>query len=71
MMPVVEELESEGYSFYWSESSTGDNMDVIKDCFSDVIQGGVPEFLCAGTGAVTLGEMPEENLMEFADKCKG
>jgi parvulin-like peptidyl-prolyl isomerase len=70
MMPIVEELESEGYKFLWVETSSGENTEAIDACFSDVIQGGVPEFICAGTKEYKLGSMSKENLKGFADKCK-
>lgn len=71
MRPIVQELEAEGYNFHWAETSTGEGMEVISDCLKDAIQQGVPEFVCAGTKEVKVGEMPKENLKSFADKCKG
>jgi parvulin-like peptidyl-prolyl isomerase len=69
MMPIVEDLEDEGYNFLWAETSSRESS-VIVECFSDVIQGGIPEFICAGTNEYRLGEMSKSQLRNFADKCK-
>ncbi|RMF07235.1 thioredoxin, partial [Candidatus Woesearchaeota archaeon] len=71
MKPIVQKLEGEGYKFLWSETSKQENMDVIKDCFADVVESGVPEFICANSGELKVGEMTEEALREFADRCAG
>jgi parvulin-like peptidyl-prolyl isomerase len=70
MMPIVQELESEGYKFHWVETTSGKGMDVVDACFKDLIQGGVPEFICAGTQEVKMGEMSKAALKTFADNCK-
>ena len=70
MMPIIEELEDEGYHFLWVEANSGENTAVIDDCFTDVIQGGVPEFICAATKEFDLGEMSKKELKDFADNCK-
>ena len=70
MMPIVEELEQEGYNFHWAESSTGEGVDVVVECFKDSIQGGVPEFICAKDGSYQMGAMSKSALKDFADKCR-
>ena len=70
MVPIVEELEAEGYDFHWAETSSGQGIDVVEDCFEDVLQGGVPEFICAGNSVYKLGEISKSQLKSFADKCK-
>ena len=69
MMPIVQELESEGYNFYWAESSSAD-VAVVSQCLLDAVQGGVPEFICAGTGQYELGAVSKSVLKAFADSCK-
>ncbi|MBW2982405.1 peptidylprolyl isomerase [Candidatus Woesearchaeota archaeon] len=69
MMPIVRDLENEGYKFFWAESSSKDSS-IIVDCFREVIQGGVPEFICAGTNEFELGAMSKGELKKFADKCR-
>jgi len=71
MGPIVEDLEDEGYKFLWAETSSGENTHIVAECFSDVIQGGVPEFICAGTSDYELGEMSKSQLRNFAEKCRG
>ncbi|MBD3249545.1 hypothetical protein GF336_05870 [Candidatus Woesearchaeota archaeon] len=68
MQPIVQQLIDEGYKFVWIETTEGVNTE-LSECFEDVIQGAVPQFICAGTKASQLGEMSKENLKEFADKC--
>lgn len=70
MIPIVEELQEDGYNFYWAETSTGKGTEPITKCFSDVLQGGVPQFICAGTKEFRMGEMTKKELKEFAENCK-
>ena len=69
MKPIVEELSSE-YNFLAVETSSGDNIEVME-CFYDKMESqGVPQFICAGTGEIVVGEMPKEKLVSFAKKCE-
>jgi len=70
MMPIVKELEADGYKFHWAETTSGKGVEAVTACFKDVVKGGVPEFICAGTKEIQLGEMSKEGLKSFADKCK-
>jgi len=70
MIPIVEELEQEGYNFHWAETSTGEGTEPITECYDDVLQGGVPQFICAGTKEYLLGSTSKEELKEFAENCK-
>lgn len=69
MMPIVEELEKEGYKFYWAESSDNKAKDVVTNCFSDLLSGYVPQFICPKTGKEQTGEMGKDELKGFADNC--
>ena len=69
MVPIIEELEEEGYGFYWAESSDSEARDVINNCFSDLVGGYVPQFICPATGREQTGAMSKDNLKEFADDC--
>jgi parvulin-like peptidyl-prolyl isomerase len=70
MMPIVEELVEEGYNFYYAETSSGEGTEAVTKCYSDVLQGGVPQFICAGTKEYHMGSTTKEKLKEFADNCK-
>lgn len=70
MVSVIEKLEEEGYSFHWAESSSGEGVDVVVECFKDVLQGGVPQFICAKDKSYKMGEISEGVLRNFADECK-
>ena len=70
MIPVVEELEEEGYNLHLAETSEKEGTDVVEECFSEIIIGAVPQFICAGTRDFELGAMSKEELKEFADNCK-
>jgi len=70
MVPIVNELKEEGYNFHWAESESGEGVDVVVECFQDVLQGGVPQFICAGTKDYKMGEMSKSALKAFADECK-
>jgi len=69
MMSVVEKLEEEGYDFHWAETSSKEGVDVVDSCFSNVLQGGVPQFICAGNKEYKLGEISKESLEDFANNC--
>ncbi|MBD3354779.1 hypothetical protein GF361_02230 [Candidatus Woesearchaeota archaeon] len=70
MISVVEELEGEGYKFHWAETSSGEGEEVVDSCFGDVLQGGVPQFICTGNKDYKLGEISEESLRKFAESCQ-
>jgi hypothetical protein len=77
MKPGVENLQSEGYSFYWAEASDAGSMEVITNCVSDYMtSGGVPQFICVKNGVIKVGAFTDENsnldeatLKKFADDC--
>jgi len=69
MKPLVNDLEDEGYNFYWATGSDSNSYEMLNDCFSDVMKGYVPQFICPN-GAEHTGEMSIENLKAFADKCR-
>ena len=69
MIPIVKELEKEGYKFFWADAATA-NAQPVRECFADVIQGGVPQFICSGTKEYLMGRVSKERLKEFAEICK-
>ncbi len=69
MMPIVQELEQEGYTFYWAESSDQEARDVVDNCLSDIMGGYVPQFICPATAQEHTGAMSKSDLKEFANGC--
>jgi thiol-disulfide isomerase/thioredoxin len=69
MMPIVEELENEGYKFYWAEGSDSEARSVIEGCFSDLVSGYVPQFICPASGTEQTGAMSKGDLKKFAEEC--
>lgn len=69
MMPIVKGLEGEGYKFYWAESSDSEAKEIVTGCFSDILSGYVPQFICPATGKEYTGEMSKAELKMFADEC--
>ena len=69
MVPIIEELEKEGYGFYWAESSDSEAKEVVSSCFSELLGGYVPQFICPATGKEQTGGMSREELKKFADDC--
>ena len=69
MKPIIGELEEEGYKFYWAESSDSAARQVVNDCFSDILGGYVPQFICPKTGKEKTGGMSKAELKSFADSC--
>lgn len=70
MKPIVTELEGEGHKFYWAESSDIESRELISNCFSDLIGGYVPQFICPATGKEQTGAMNKEELKTFSDNCR-
>lgn len=70
MKPIVKELESEGYKFYWAEGSDKEAREIIDGCFSDLTGGYVPQVICPATGKEQTGAMDKSSLKRFADNCK-
>ena len=70
MKPIVVELEVEEYNFKWISASDNEAKTILRNCFSDVLAGGVPQFICAKNGETIVGETPKEVLREFADNCR-
>jgi parvulin-like peptidyl-prolyl isomerase/glutaredoxin len=70
MKSIVEELENEGFEFYWAEVDDKEAAAVIGNCFKDVVEKGVPEFICAGTKEMKMGEISKTALKSFAEKCR-
>ncbi|MFC1800831.1 thioredoxin domain-containing protein, partial [Nanoarchaeota archaeon] len=69
MEPIVKELEAEGYEFHYAETSEDVGTEVIE-CFEDNMESGVPQFICAGSGEISVGAMSKAALIEFAENCK-
>ena len=69
MKPLVTELEDAGYSFYWAGGSDSNAYEMLNECFADIMTGYVPQFICPD-GVEHTGEMPIEDLKNFADKCR-
>ena len=77
MKPGVEELQDEGYSFYWAEGSDAESAEVIEKCISEYMTGGgVPQFICMKNADIHVGAFTDENrdldvegLRKFADDC--
>ena len=68
MKPIVKDLE-ESYGFYWASASDSSAKAVLRECFSDVLAGGVPQFICAKNGESLVGEKPKAVLRDFAIAC--
>ena len=69
MMPIIEELEDEGYQFFWAEGSDSKAEEIVSTCFSNLLSGYVPQFICPNPGEEETGEMSKAELKSFADKC--
>ncbi len=68
MRDIVVELEDQGLNFV-KVKHTGPKLDDLQACFSDVVTGKVPQFICAKTKATIFGEMTEQELKDFALEC--
>ena len=71
MMPLVENLQSEGYSFHWADTGDAESRAVVDGCFSDYLtSGSVPQFICVNSGEIKVGAfLEEEEMRDFADAC--
>jgi thiol-disulfide isomerase/thioredoxin len=71
MQPIVSDLELEDYKFKWASASDNEARALLKKCYSDVLAGGVPQFICAKNGQTIVGERTKTVLQEFAEACQG
>jgi len=71
MMPVVENLQSEGYSFHWANVGDAGARAVVDDCFREYMTStSTPQFICVNNGEIKVGAfLQEEGLKDFADSC--
>ncbi|MFH1470981.1 MAG: thioredoxin family protein [Candidatus Micrarchaeota archaeon] len=71
MKPIVEELENNGYKFYWIEEKNETAITVLNDCLTTVIdpRGGYPQFGCPSLKKAVPGEMSKEELENFVKAC--
>ncbi len=76
MIPGVENLEKEGYDFYWANVAVEDEVGIVRECFGDNLGGGVPQFICVKDGEIHTGaftdansELDQDALQKFADDC--
>lgn len=67
MMPIIEDMEEEGYKFFWAESSTEEKKDT-RDCYGDVLSGAVPEFICSSNKEKLVGARPKEELIAWINE---
>ena len=70
MQPIVSELELDGYNFEWASVSDSESKELLRECFSDVLAGGVPQFICAKNGEIIVGEKSKSILEDFVESCK-
>ncbi|MBW3003197.1 peptidylprolyl isomerase [Candidatus Woesearchaeota archaeon] len=69
MIPIVENLESQGYNIYYADIADKPSLGVLDACFNDKVEGKAPLFICAGSGATKLGKYSESSLKKFLDSC--
>ena len=69
MKPIVTELETEEYKFKWASVYDSEIKSILNKCYSDVVAGGVPQFICAKNGQTIVGERSKEILKQFAESC--
>ncbi len=76
MKPGIEQLEKEGYKFYWAESTTPTKSEVAKKCFKGVLGSGVPQFICVKNAKVKSGAFVDDNsdldvdlMRDWVDEC--
>jgi len=70
MQPIVTDLGLEDYRFKWASVEDDESKALLRECFSDVIAGGVPQFICSKNGQTLVGEKPKEVLKAFAESCR-
>jgi len=70
MVPIIKKLEEEGYLFYWVESSDQEATQVVRECFSDLMSGYVPQFICPITSKEHTGELSYSELKSFSEECR-
>jgi thiol-disulfide isomerase/thioredoxin len=72
MKPWVQELEEQGYKFFWVEESDTVNITIAKDCLSGIIgfNDGIPQFACPSNGEKHMGEfVTKDDMLNFVKAC--
>jgi hypothetical protein len=70
MMPIVEQLEKEGYSFYFANTANGSALQPVVACLKNIAQmSSTPEFVCVNNKS-HVGTWSIELLRGFAEECK-
>lgn len=69
MVPIVMKLNSQSASFRTLQITNIDN-ELFDTCVKPLIEDfAVPQFICTSTGKVKRGNMPEAELISFAESC--
>jgi|GEM_PF-1312872 len=69
MKPIVTDLEVAGSKFKWAGVGDNEIKTLLSKCYSDVLAGGVPQFICAKNGQTIVGERTKGVLEDFAKAC--
>jgi thiol-disulfide isomerase/thioredoxin len=69
MKPIVNDLESQNYKFIWVSAADNNMRNIMNKCYSDILAGGVPQFICARNGETLVGEQSQEELQQFTANC--
>lgn len=69
MVPLVMKLNNQNKSFM-TLSVTESESEVFDECVKPLLEDlAVPQFICASSGEVKRGNLPEEELREFVQVC--
>lgn len=71
MKPLVQQLEGEGYKFFWAESGNKSAIDLAASCLQGIAQMKyIPEFACISNSKSHVGEFGSiDEMRAFADEC--
>ena len=69
MVPVVEQLEEEGYVFHWAEVSDAGAKEAVFDCASSLLSGYIPQFMCVAENWQHTGTASKHYLRLIAQYC--
>lgn len=71
MKPWVQQLEGEGYEFFWAESSNTSAIQIATSCLQGIAKMQyIPEFVCISNRGDHVGEFASiDEMRAFADEC--
>jgi len=68
MLKTVKNLD-QNYNIYYADISNENSLEVLKECFGDLLEGKAPLLICAGSKETKLGKYDSTQVKTFLENC--